>query len=81
MMREQPEEDDHRLSERICCSNSRAEGGIVDGTLRSSHPVNHASSAGINRVSMAHPHALIESEPIKRCHSGKIGRGLSEEAT
>src|SRR5208282_977606 len=67
MTREQAEENDNRLPERICCGDCGVKRRIVKGSLRSAHPVHDTSSAWVNGRSMAHPYAWIEGEVAERC--------------
>src|SRR5271165_6029237 len=78
--REQAEENDNRLPESICCGDCCVERRIVEGALRSAHPVHDTSSAWVNGLSMAHPYAWIENEVAERCHQSAlpVGRLLTD---
>ena len=77
MTREQAEENDNRLPERICCGDCCVERRIVKGALRSAHPVHDTSSARVNGLSMAHFYAWIEGKVAERCHQSALPVGFS----
>src|SRR5271166_2794431 len=79
MTRQQPEEDDNWLPERICGGDSRVERKIVKRALRSAHPVHDTSSAWINRLLIAHRYTRINRELLKRRHACNLIRTAANQ--
>jgi hypothetical protein len=68
------EKDNARLLEKICSLYGNFKRRIIQRSLRSLHPVNHAAAAGIRSAATSNRNARISRKPVKVEHTPELSQ-------